>query len=66
VRAFDPWTSLRWREEGDEADRWRERHARAKAQTPTVARFGAIGTTGPDGLVADEATRRAVFGKDLE
>ena len=66
MRAFDPRTGLLSREEGDEADRWRERHARAKGQNPVVARSMAIGTKGPDGLVADEAMRRAVFGKDLE
>lgn len=65
VRAFDHWANLLWCEEGNEADRRRERHARAKEHDPTVRRFAAVGTEGPDGLVADEAMRRAYFGETL-
>jgi hypothetical protein len=50
-------------EEGIEADRRREAHARAKEQDPILGGFGVIEVQGPDGLVADEAARRLFFGE---
>jgi 2-polyprenyl-6-methoxyphenol hydroxylase-like FAD-dependent oxidoreductase len=65
VREFDRWMSQLVAEEGIEADRRREAHARAKEQDPILGGFGVIEFQGPDGLVADEAARRLFFGETL-
>ena len=65
IRAYDQWTNLHGAEEGDEADRRRERRDRAKELDPTLGGFRLIELQGPDGLVADEAARRHYFGEDL-
>jgi 2-polyprenyl-6-methoxyphenol hydroxylase-like FAD-dependent oxidoreductase len=65
VREFDRWMSQLIADEGAEADRRREAHARAKEQDPILGGFGVIEVQGPDGLVADEAARRLFFGETL-
>ncbi|HEU0113721.1 MAG TPA: hypothetical protein VFQ80_03555, partial [Thermomicrobiales bacterium] len=65
VRAYDRWMNQLLAEEGSEADRRRERHARAREQDPTLGGFAAIEAQGPDGLVPDDRARRHFFGEDL-
>ncbi len=65
IRAYDRWFAQLMCEEGEEADRRRERHMRAKELDPTLGGFALIEERGPDGLVADEAARRHYFGEDL-
>jgi menaquinone-9 beta-reductase len=65
VLAYDRWECLLSTEEGENADRLRERHKRAKEEDPTLGGFAVIEARGPDGLVADEAARRHYFGEDL-
>jgi len=65
VREFDRWMSQLIADEGAEADRRREAHARAKEQDPILGGFGVIEVQGPDGLVADEAARRLFFCETL-
>lgn len=65
VREFDRWMSQLLAEVGEEADRRREGHARAKERDPSLGGFGMIEVQGPDGLVADEAARRLFFGETL-
>lgn len=65
VRAYDRWHRVLDAEEGDEADRLRLSHQRAKELDPTLGGFALIEARGPDGLVADEAARRRYFGEDL-
>jgi hypothetical protein len=64
VLAYDRWENL-LAEEGEDADRLRESHERAKEVDPTLGGFSLIEARGPDGLVADEAARRHYFGEDL-
>lgn len=65
VRARDRWFATVSCETGEEADRRRERHERAKELDPTLAGFANLEENGPDGLVPDEAARRHYFGEDL-
>jgi 2-polyprenyl-6-methoxyphenol hydroxylase-like FAD-dependent oxidoreductase len=66
VRAHDRWMNELFAEEGPDADRRREAHARAREHDPTLGGFALIEVQGPDGLVPDEAARRHYFGEDLE
>jgi hypothetical protein len=50
-------------EEGDEADRRRERHAAAREADPSLGGFGTLEARGPDGLIPDETARRIYFGE---
>jgi 2-polyprenyl-6-methoxyphenol hydroxylase-like FAD-dependent oxidoreductase len=65
IRAYDRWMNQIFAEEGPEADRRREVHARAREHDPTLGGFALIEVEGPDGLVPDEAARRHFFGEDL-
>jgi 2-polyprenyl-6-methoxyphenol hydroxylase-like FAD-dependent oxidoreductase len=65
VNAYDRWSNLLDMDQGEEADRLREGHERAKERDPTLGGFATIEARGPDGLVADEAARRHYFGEDL-
>jgi 2-polyprenyl-6-methoxyphenol hydroxylase-like FAD-dependent oxidoreductase len=65
VRAYDRWMGQLFAEEGAEADRRRDGHARAREHDPTLGGFGLIEAQGPDGLVADDAGRRQYFGEGL-
>jgi 2-polyprenyl-6-methoxyphenol hydroxylase-like FAD-dependent oxidoreductase len=64
VRAYDRWMGQLFAEEGAEADRRRDGHARAREHDPTLGGFGLIEAQGPDGLVADDRARRVYFGED--
>jgi 2-polyprenyl-6-methoxyphenol hydroxylase-like FAD-dependent oxidoreductase len=64
--AYDRWHCLLSGETGDEADRLREGHERAKAHDPTLGGYAFMEARGPDNLVADEAARRHYFGEDLD
>ena len=59
------WAGALTIDEGPEADRLRERAARARDVDPTAGGFAGIYLFGPGGLVADEAARRHYFGEDL-
>ena len=65
ILGYDRWVSQFAYGEGDDADRAREGHRRAKQQDPSLGGFALIEGLGPDGLVADEAARRVWFGADL-
>jgi len=63
---YDNWYSLLRAEEGEEADRRRERYARAKDADPTLCGYATIEERGPDGLPVGEDARRHYFGEDLD
>jgi 2-polyprenyl-6-methoxyphenol hydroxylase-like FAD-dependent oxidoreductase len=63
LRAYDLWTALLEAETGPAADRRRELNAAAREADPTLGGFGVLEACGPDGLVPDEAARRAFFGE---
>ena len=63
IRANDRWKNRLRMDRGDEADRLREGHARAKELDPTLGGFELLEARGPEGLVADEAARRRYFGE---
>jgi 2-polyprenyl-6-methoxyphenol hydroxylase-like FAD-dependent oxidoreductase len=65
LRGFDRWCALLWFEDGPESERRREGYARAAQADPTQGGFARLEPCGPDGLIADEATRRRYFGEDL-
>jgi 2-polyprenyl-6-methoxyphenol hydroxylase-like FAD-dependent oxidoreductase len=65
IRANDIWYATISSELGEEADRRRERHARARELDPTLGGFALLEEEGPDGLIPDEAARRHYFGEDL-
>jgi len=62
LRAYDRWCALLDAEEGPEADRRRTLHAAAREADPTLGGFATLEAVGPDGLVPDDAARRAYFG----
>ncbi len=62
TRAYDRWNSELNHWTGEDGDRAREVHEQAAEADPTLGGFGLIEARGPDGLVADEAARRAWFG----
>jgi 2-polyprenyl-6-methoxyphenol hydroxylase-like FAD-dependent oxidoreductase len=64
VLNYDRWHNL-LREVGDEADRLREGHERAKAADPSLGGYALIEARGPDGLATDDAARQHYFGEDL-
>jgi menaquinone-9 beta-reductase len=64
IRAYDRWMGQLFAEEGEEADRRRAGHARAREHDPTLGGFGLIEAQGPDGLIADDSARRVYFGED--
>jgi 2-polyprenyl-6-methoxyphenol hydroxylase-like FAD-dependent oxidoreductase len=66
MRANDLWMAQVSAEVGPEADRRRERHARARELDPTLGGYGVLEENGPDGLSTNEAARRHYFGEDLE
>jgi hypothetical protein len=66
MRANDLWMAQVSAEVGPEADRRRERHARARESDPTLGGYGVLEENGPDGLSTNEAARRHYFGEDLE
>jgi 2-polyprenyl-6-methoxyphenol hydroxylase-like FAD-dependent oxidoreductase len=57
--SLHPWLTMLMIDRGPEADRRRERAARAWELDPTIRAYGA------GGLVADDAARRHFFGEDL-
>ncbi len=63
LRAYDQWCAVVDAEEGPEAERRRELNAAAREADPTLGGFATIEARGPDGLVPDEAARRAFFGE---
>ena len=65
ILGYDRWVSEFGYGEGDDADRARDGHRRAKQEDPTLGGFAFLEARGPDGLVADEAARRIWFGADL-
>ena len=62
TRAYDRWNAELYHRPGEAGDRAREAHEKAEAADPTLGGFALIEARGPDGLVADEAARRAWFG----
>jgi menaquinone-9 beta-reductase len=64
IRAYDRWMGQLFAEEGEEADRRRAGHTRAREHDPTLGGFGLIEAQGPDGLIADDSARRVYFGED--
>jgi hypothetical protein len=65
ILALDRWSLILDAERGEEADRLRESHRRAREADPTLGGFALIDSYGPDGLVVDEAARRHFYGEDL-
>ena len=59
------WAGVLTIDEGPEADRLRERAARARDADPSAGGFAGIYLFGPGGLVADDAARRQYFGEAL-
>jgi 2-polyprenyl-6-methoxyphenol hydroxylase-like FAD-dependent oxidoreductase len=64
IHARDRWLSQLAHGKGELADRAREGNKRAEEEDPTLGGFNDVEARGPDGLVADEATRRRFFGED--
>ncbi len=64
LRTHARWAAQLITETGPEADARRERVARARKQDPTAGGFATIFATGPEGLVANEATRRRFFSEE--
>jgi 2-polyprenyl-6-methoxyphenol hydroxylase-like FAD-dependent oxidoreductase len=64
VNAWDCWNNIHF-DVGEEADRLRAGNERARAADPTLGGWALIETHGPDGLVPDDAARRAFFGETL-
>ena len=64
-RAYARWLTMLVVDQGPEADRRRERTARAWELDPTRGGFSRLRAYGADGLVADEAARRHFFGENL-
>lgn len=65
LRRHARWSAPLMTDVGNEADALRERVAAARKQDPTAGGFAAIFITGPDPLIADDATRRHFLGEDL-
>jgi 2-polyprenyl-6-methoxyphenol hydroxylase-like FAD-dependent oxidoreductase len=64
LREATRWHAILLIEEGPEAEARRKRAERARATDPTIGGFGLLITHGPDGIVADDAARRAFFGEE--
>lgn len=64
LRTHAIWVGVLTTEEGPDADRRRERVARARETDPSAGGFALIFARGPDGLVADAAARRRFFGDE--
>ena len=65
ILGYDRWVSELNYGDGDQADRAREGHKRAKQHDPTLGGFAQIEGLGPDGLMADEAARPDVGSASL-
>jgi menaquinone-9 beta-reductase len=63
LRAYDRWCAVLEAEEGDEADRRRERHAAGREADPSLGGLGTLEARGPDGLIPDETARPIYFGE---
>jgi menaquinone-9 beta-reductase len=61
LRAYDHWCTVVHMEAGLAGDRAREANARARQIDPTLGGWAFIETRGLDGLVPDDAGRRAYF-----
>jgi 2-polyprenyl-6-methoxyphenol hydroxylase-like FAD-dependent oxidoreductase len=66
LRAHAKWAGILTVDTGPEADRVRERAARARDADPTLGGYAGIHAFGPDGLAVDEQARRHFFGEDLD
>jgi 2-polyprenyl-6-methoxyphenol hydroxylase-like FAD-dependent oxidoreductase len=64
IHEVDLWHNVFFDTSADSA-RLREGNERARQHDPTVGGFWSLETTGPAGMVADEAARRHYFGEDL-
>jgi 2-polyprenyl-6-methoxyphenol hydroxylase-like FAD-dependent oxidoreductase len=64
-RTYARWLTMLVIDQGPEADRRRERTARAWELDPTRGGFSRLRAYGADGVVANEAARRHFFGEDL-
>ena len=64
IHEVDLWHNVFFDTSADSA-RLREGNERARQHDPTVGGFWSLETTGPAGLVANEAARRQYFGEDL-
>jgi 2-polyprenyl-6-methoxyphenol hydroxylase-like FAD-dependent oxidoreductase len=65
LREYAKWMAILRIEAGPEADARRAQFNRARELDPTQGGFAPIIALGPDGMVADEAARRHLFGEDL-
>lgn len=65
LRQHAHWNERQATETGPEIDVLKERIRRAREIDPTAAGFAGIFATGPMGLTADDAARRAYLGEDL-
>ena len=65
LREYAKWMAILRIEAGPEADARRALFNRARELDPTQGGFAPIIALGPDGMVADEAARRHLFGEDL-
>jgi 2-polyprenyl-6-methoxyphenol hydroxylase-like FAD-dependent oxidoreductase len=63
LREHAKWLGVLVTEEGLEADARRERVELAREEDPSAGGFSLIFARGPDGLVADERSRRRFFGE---
>lgn len=63
LREYARWFAVLEHEEGPDAEARRARAARARESDPSAGGFHDVFGRGPDGLVADEATRRRFFGE---
>jgi menaquinone-9 beta-reductase len=63
LRQHARWVGELILDQGPEADRRRERAARAREVDPTSGGFALIFARGPDGLVADDNARKRFFGE---
>ena len=66
LHSYDQWQTLLGWGSGPDIERLREGKKSAEALDPSLGGFNTLETRGPEGLVADEASRAMFFGSDAQ
>ena len=66
LRAYDRWMVAMRPTDAPEAERLRDGNSRAIEADPALGGWRMLSARGPDGLVANAASRQHFFGEDLE